>query len=65
MHSHGESVIHAHAMPSAGQSRISTMVSTLLDGVAEEPSEDVDEPPPKKRRLPPKRGDKWEALFAV
>ena len=33
--------------------------------VAEEPSEDVDEPLPKKRRPPPKRGDKWEALFAV
>jgi len=30
-----------------------------------EPSEDVDEPSPKKRRPPPKRGDKWEALFAV
>ena len=28
-----------------------------------EPSEDVDEPPPK--RPPPTRGDKWEALFAV
>ena len=33
--------------------------------VAEEPSEDVDEALPKKRRPPPKRGDKWEALFAV
>ena len=29
-----------------------------------EPSGDVDEPPPKKRP-PPTRGDKWEALFAV
>ena len=33
--------------------------------VVAEPSEDVDEPLPKKRRPPPKRGDKWEALFAV
>ena len=32
---------------------------------SEEPSEDVDEALPKKRRPPPKRGDKWEALFAV
>jgi hypothetical protein len=31
--------------------------------VVAEPSEDVDEPPPK--RPPPTRGDKWEALFAV
>ena len=31
--------------------------------VVAEPSEDVDEPPPK--RPPPKRGDKWEALFVV
>ena len=31
--------------------------------IVAEPSEDVDEPPPK--RPPPTRGDKWEALFAV
>ena len=33
--------------------------------VAEEPSENVDKALPKKRPPPPKRGDKWEALFAV